>query len=59
VQNHEAAVALDYFAYNFIEIHRTLHINPAMASSVTNRLWEVSDLVAVWESHEREAERAA
>jgi hypothetical protein len=24
LENHEAAVALNYFAYNFIKIHRTL-----------------------------------
>jgi hypothetical protein len=24
IQNHDAAVALNYFAYNFIKIHRTL-----------------------------------
>ena len=59
LQNHEAAVALNYFAYNFIKIHRTLRMSPAMAASVTNQLWEVSDLVALWESYEKEAERAA
>jgi hypothetical protein len=59
IQNHAAAVALNYFAYNFIKIHRTLRVSPAMAAGVTDRLWEVSDLVALWESYEREAERAA
>jgi IS1 family transposase len=59
VQNHAAAVALNYFAYNFIKIHRTLRVSPAMAAGVADRLWEVSDLVALSESYEREAERAA
>ena len=59
LHNHEAAVALNYFAYNFNKIHRTLRMSPAMAASVTNQLWEVSDLVALWESYEKEAERAA
>jgi len=57
VQNHAAAVALDYFAYNFIKIHRTLRRSPAMAAGVADQHWEVSDLVAHWESYEREAER--
>jgi hypothetical protein len=57
-RNHSVAVALNYFAYNFIKIHRTLR-SPAMAAGVTDRLCEVSDLVALWESYEREAERAA
>jgi IS1 family transposase len=59
LDNHAAAVALNYFAYNFIKIHRTLRMTPAMAAGVTTRLWEVSDLVALWESTERRAERAA
>lgn len=59
VENHAAAVALNYFAYNFIQIHRTLRMTPAMAAGVTNHLWSVSDLVALWESEERRLERAA
>jgi IS1 family transposase len=57
--NHAAAVALNYFAYNFIQIHKTLRTSPAMAAGVTNRLWSVSDLVALWESYEREKLSAA
>jgi IS1 family transposase len=52
IENHSAAVALHYFAYNFIKIHRTLRVTPAMAAGVTDRLWEVSDLVDVWEREE-------
>ena len=52
VENHMAAVALNYFAYNFIKIHRTLRVTPAMAAGVTERLWEVSDLVALLETTE-------
>jgi IS1 family transposase len=59
IENHAAAVALGYFAYNFIKIHRTLRVTPAMAAGVTTRLWEVSDLVAAWEASERRQERAA
>jgi hypothetical protein len=57
IENHSEAVALHYFAYNFIKIHRTLRVSPAMAAGVTERLWDVSDLVALWESEE--AKRAA
>ena len=60
VENHAAAVALNYFAYNFIQIHRTLRMSPALAAGVTDRLWSVDDLVALWESYEqRRPERAA
>jgi IS1 family transposase len=59
IENHCAAVALGYFAYNFIKIHRTLRMTPAMAAGVTDRLWEVEDLVAAWGTSERRLERAA
>ena len=52
IENHCAAVALNYFAYNFIKIHRTVQMSPAMAAGVTDRLWEVSDLVALLETSE-------
>jgi hypothetical protein len=52
LENHAAAVALNYFAYNLIKIHRTLRMSPAMAAGVTDRLWSVEDLVALWEAYE-------
>jgi hypothetical protein len=38
--------------YNFVRIHRTLKVTPAMAAGVTDRLWEISDLVRVLEDWE-------
>jgi len=52
LENHTAAVALQYFVYNFIRIHRTLRTSPAMAAGVIGKLWEVSDLVALLEAAE-------
>jgi len=52
IENHAAAVALNYFAYNFIKIHRTLRVTPAMAAGVTERLWDVADLVGLLETEE-------
>ena len=57
IGNHMAAVAINYLAYNFIKIHRTLRVSPAMAAGVTTRLFEVSDLVALLV--ESESEKAA
>jgi len=53
------AAALYYFAYNLIKIHGTLRCTPAMAAGVTDRLWDVSDLVALLEADEQRLERAA
>ena len=38
IENHSAAVALYYFAYNFIKVHGTLRTTPARAAGVTDRL---------------------
>lgn len=45
IENHMAAVALNYFAYNFIKTHSTLRTPPAMAAGVTTCLLDVMDLV--------------
>ena len=58
IQNHAAAVALNYFAYNFIKIHRTLRVSPAMAAGVTGHLWDAGELVGFLEAEES-AEGAA
>lgn len=55
IENHIAAVALNYFIYNFVRIHRTLRTSPAMAAGVTNKLWEVADLVALLVEAEKKA----
>jgi IS1 family transposase len=47
IENHMAAVALNYFAYNFCKIHASLRVTPAMAAGVTDRLMDMSDLVAM------------
>ncbi|WP_137044688.1 DDE-type integrase/transposase/recombinase [Pseudolabrys sp. FHR47] len=54
IENHTAAVALHTMYYNFVRIHQTLKISPAMAAGVTDRLWDVSDIVAVLEAWEAE-----
>jgi IS1 family transposase len=52
IENHTAAVALHTMFYNFVRVHQTLKISPAMAAGVTDRLWDVSDIVQVLEDWE-------
>jgi hypothetical protein len=52
VENHACAVALHAMYYNFVRIHQTLKVTPAMAASVTDRLWEMSDVVEMLEAFE-------
>jgi hypothetical protein len=50
IEDRSAAVARYYFAYNFIKIHGTATLHAAMAARATDRLWEVSDLIALLEA---------
>jgi len=52
IENHVNAISLHFAYYNFVRIHKTLRMTPAMAAGVTDRLWEMADLVAVLEGAE-------
>jgi IS1 family transposase len=52
VENHTHAVALHMMYYNFVRVHQTLRMTPAMAAGVTKRLWEMADIVDVLEAWE-------
>jgi IS1 family transposase len=52
VENHAAAIALHTLYYNFVRIHQTLKVTPAMAAGVTDKLWEMEDLVVMLEQWE-------
>lgn len=55
VEQHANAVALHFMYYNFCRVHKTLRMSPAMAAGVTDRLWDVKDIVALIEAKEAEA----
>lgn len=52
IENHVGAVALHMMFYNFVRIHQTLKVTPAMAAGVTQRLWEMTDVVEMLEAWE-------
>jgi hypothetical protein len=45
VENHKAAVALHFAHYNFVRVHRSLRVTPAMEARVSDRLWSLDELV--------------
>jgi IS1 family transposase/uncharacterized protein YerC len=51
-QNHAHAVSLHFMHYNFCRIHQSLRVTPAMRASITDKLWEVTDLVRMIEDWE-------
>ncbi len=52
IDNHLHALALYFVFYNFVRIHKTLKVSPAMAAGITGRLWDITDLVQLIESYE-------
>ncbi len=58
IENHACAVALHSMYYNFVRLHQTLKVSPAMAAGVTNRLWEMVDVVDVLDAFEAKRKRA-
>ena len=52
VENHANAVALHMMYYNFVRIHKTLRVTPAMAAGVADRLWEIADIAKLVEDAE-------
>jgi len=45
LENLKAAIALHFFHYNFIRIHQSLRVTPAMEAKITKRLWSWNDLL--------------
>jgi len=44
-ENLWAALCLHFAYYNFCKIHRTLRVTPAMEAGITDRVWDISDLL--------------
>lgn len=45
LENLQAAVDLHFAHYNFVRVHKTLRVTPAMAADVENRLWSMEEFV--------------
>jgi IS1 family transposase len=45
VENLKAAVALHFAHYNFVRVHSTLRVTPAMEAGIENRMWDIGDLI--------------
>ena len=51
VENLSHALALHFMYYNFCRIHQTLRVTPAMAAKVTDRLWDIEDILSLKNSN--------
>lgn len=50
VENHAHAIALHFMYYNFVRIHKSLRVTPAMAAGITKKLWDIEDLAGLLEN---------
>jgi IS1 family transposase len=53
LENHEHAVALHFFHYNFIRRHQTLRMPPALKAHVSDHLWTLEELADLIDRHSR------
>lgn len=45
LENLKAAVGLHFGYYNFVRVHRSLRVTPAMAAGVTSEVWSIERLL--------------
>ena len=50
----EAAIALHFFQYNFLRIHQTLRVTPAMEAGICKHLWTWEEFLG-WNTKQKEA----
>lgn len=58
LESHAAAISLHYMHYNFCRVHPTLRVTPAMQAGLTDRVWDVAEIVALLDA-ETETSKAA
>jgi IS1 family transposase len=51
-ESHCHALALYFLFYNFIRIHKSLKVSPAMAAGLTDNLWNWEDVIALIDAAE-------
>lgn len=47
IDNHGHAVVLHFMYYNFVRVHKTLRVTPAMEAGIADHVWSFEELVAL------------
>jgi hypothetical protein len=47
LENHVAMLALFHMHYNFVRIHQTLRVTPAMEAGISNHAWSIHELASL------------
>ena len=46
LENLKAAVALHFAHYNFVRVHSSIKVTPAMEAGITNHIWSIQKLIS-------------
>jgi IS1 family transposase len=57
IEHHRYAIAIHYAYYNFVRIHKSLRVTPAMEAKLTTKPMTIEDIVRMAYADEIEAER--
>ncbi len=55
LENHKAAIALHFFHYNFMRIHQSLRVTPAMQAGISNHIWNWSEFLGMQKREQKAA----
>ncbi len=53
LENHAATVALYFMYYNFVRVHQTLGVTPAMEAGIADHVWSIEEIVRLLEPEAR------
>jgi len=49
VENHRLALALHFVHYNFVKVHKTLRVTPAMEAGIAKKPWTIEELIKLFQ----------
>jgi IS1 family transposase len=57
VENHAASVAIWFMYYNFVRVHQTLRVTPAMEAGISDHVWSIEEMCCLLPQVESAAKR--
>ena len=55
IENHQYTVALFHMHHNFVRIHLSLRVTPAMASGISQQVWSIRNIIELSDNLASEA----
>lgn len=56
VENHAYSAALHFMHYNFVRVHQSLRVTPAMEAKVTDHLWTLEEMISTLDANSKKTE---